>query len=240
MRISIKNLAIVEDDELIAHDLKAMVNELGFEVLWMAYDVVKAMVFAKKQPPTLVLMDINLNDILDGVHLAGVLKTEYRIPVIFTSAFSDSETIRRVGNISPLGYILKPYTIQTLRVAIELAGLKLNNDSNLIERKEQGVFLESVQGLIRIIPEEIFYIEAFDYYSHIYTLNGKITAKYTLKDVLEILGDSEIMRFHKSYAVNRSHILKIFDNHVYVMNQRLPVGRAYKQQFYQLLNRKQE
>jgi DNA-binding LytR/AlgR family response regulator len=240
MRISFKSLAIVEDDELIAHDLKAMVNELGFEVLWMAYDATKAMEFAKEQPPLLVLMDINLNDILDGVHLAGIFKTEYRIPVIFTSAFSDSETIKRVGNISPLGYVLKPYTLHTLKVAIELAGQKLNNDSGYAESKDQGVFIESVQGLVRLVPEDIYYIEAFDYYSHIYTLNGKITAKYTLKDVLEIFRDSEITRFHKSYAVNKSHIIKIFDNHVYVMNQRLPVGRAFKQHFYQLLSRKQE
>lgn len=225
----VKKIYIVEDDVFIAHDLKEMLLELNYEVMNIAHTAKDVLEALKKQKPDLVLMDIQLNDSIDGIHLAGILKTEYKLPVIFTTAFSDQPTLERVKNIAPYGYVVKPYTAANIKVAIELAFSRIDNEVNSIVAKGAPVcFINSSNGMVKIISEEILYIDAYDYYANIYTHEGKILAKMTLKEILDQINSQQIIRVHKSHAVNLKKISKIKNNEIYINEITIPIGRAFK------------
>ena len=182
-------------------------------------------------------MDIQLNDVIDGVHLAGIFKTEYKVPVIFTTAFSDAKTIERVKNVSPYGYIIKPYAEANIRVAVELGFTRLKEDElNNTIHSDEFCFINSLNGMIKIAPADILYIEAFDYYANIFSGNEKILAKMTLKEVMDALNSKDLLRIHKSYAVNVRHVSKIKYNEVHVGSVKIPIGRAYKEEVMQKLH----
>ncbi len=226
----IKKIYIVEDDVFIAHDLKEMLLEMKYEVIGISHTATDALEAFKKQKPDLVLMDIQLNDSIDGIHLAGILKTEFRLPVIFTTAFSDQATLERVKNIAPYGYVVKPYTSASIKVAIELAFSRIENQTDSNSKEETtACFINSSNGMMKIIPEEILYIDAYDYYANIYTPEGKILAKMTLKEILDQINSQQIIRVHKSHAVNLKKIDKIKNNEIHINQVLIPIGRAFKE-----------
>jgi DNA-binding LytR/AlgR family response regulator len=232
-----KSIAIVEDDVFVARDLEELLGELGYIVSFVAHSAGDAIHKIKDKKPELVLMDIQLNDAIDGVHLAGIFKTEYKIPVIFTTAFSDAKTLERVKNVSPFGYIIKPYAEANIRVAVELAFTRISEEKAKGDlNTDDYCFINSVNGMIKIATEDILYIEAFDYYSNVFTATEKILAKMTLKEVLDALNNKDLLRIHKSYAVNVRHVTKIKYNEVYIGAVKIPIGRAYKDEVMQKLH----
>ncbi|MBE2247322.1 MAG: response regulator [Candidatus Competibacteraceae bacterium] len=227
-----RNVMIVEDDVFIASDLSEILKELGYDVLAIANNVKDALSLAKFHRPELILMDIGLNDVIDGVHLASILKSEQQIPVIFTTAFTDSETLERVKSLSPLGYIVKPYSTDIIKVTVELAFARIH-ETIISNASSEHVFINSVQGMVSVNPDDILYLEAFDYYANVITESSKILAKMTLKEVLETLSLESLVRVHKSYAINIKHIQRIKDNQIHISEHRIPIGRAYKSDLFQ-------
>lgn len=226
-----RKINIVEDDVFIAQDLCEMLAEMDYSVLSVSHTAAEALASLKKEKPDLILMDINLNDAIDGVHLAGIVKTEYKIPVVFTTAFSDQATLERVKNISPYGYVVKPYTAANIKVAVELAFSRLDGEkNNPVMEENTASFINSTNGMIKVVPQEILYINAYDYYANVFTASEKILAKMTLGEVLETINDPDLVRVHKSYAVNVKKVEKIKNNEIHIGEVRIPIGRAYKEE----------
>lgn len=226
-----KKIMIVEDDIYISSDLEQMLIELNYSILPIAHTVKDALNFIKKEQPDLILMDIDLSDALDGVQLSSIIKTEYKIPIIFTTAFSDQTTMDRVKNISPYGYIVKPYTKETIKVSLEMAFFRLEQENKLISpSNEKSVFINSSNGNIQINIDEIIYIGAYDYYANIFLEDKKILVKMTLKEILDQIQHPNIIRVHKSFAVNIKKINKIKNSEIILGEATVPIGRVYKEE----------
>ncbi|WDD97327.1 sigma 54-interacting transcriptional regulator [Thalassomonas actiniarum] len=112
---------IIEDEAIVAHDLKVNLESLGFQVLGVAHDSLKALQEIPVVKPDIVLSDIRLRDGCDGIEILRELNKIMSVAVIFISAYSDKETLRRVKEINPQGYILKPINRRELEIAIDLA-----------------------------------------------------------------------------------------------------------------------
>lgn len=121
MNTSHEKLLIVEDEELVALDLAAILRDLGYDVVGHASTADAAIELAGSLRPALVLMDINLRGPNDGIHAATRIKREFDIPVVFVTAYDDDGTLVRARIVEPFGYILKPYQARELRVCIETA-----------------------------------------------------------------------------------------------------------------------
>lgn len=226
-----KRIAIVEDDVFIAEDLNQMLIDLNYDVIHVSNSANEAIKHFKEKIPDLALMDIELDDTIDGIHLAGILKLEYNVPVIFTTAFTDQQTLERVKKISPFGYVVKPYMEANIKVALELALSRVNDKEEATKKEEdESYFVNSVNGIVKINPAEILYISAFDYYANIFTVNGKVLAKTTLKEVLNLLNKPDLLRVHKSYVVNINKITRIKDNAIHMEDVKVPIGRSYKEE----------
>ena len=100
-------ILVVEDERITAEDIKEGLKSLGYEVPAVVYSGEDAVCKAGELQPDLVLMDIKLEGEMDGIEAAGEIKKYFDIPVIYLTAYSDENTLKRAKMTEPSGYILK-------------------------------------------------------------------------------------------------------------------------------------
>jgi PAS domain S-box-containing protein len=126
-------IMLVEDEKVVAADIQECVKGLGYEVVGAAATGTEALRLAVKTMPDLVLMDIKLKGVLDGIDVAGALYDQLKIPVVYLTAHADAEILERAKQTAPSGYVLKPFDDRTLRTAIELAFDRHRRERQLID-----------------------------------------------------------------------------------------------------------
>lgn len=103
------SIFIVEDESLIAMELKDRLLGLGYAVAGTVAQGEKALATLQTKGVDLVLMDINLSGDLDGIETARRLHEWSDTPVVFVTAYSDSILLERAGKVEPFGYLVKPF-----------------------------------------------------------------------------------------------------------------------------------
>jgi len=126
-------IMLVEDEKVVAADIQECVKGLGYEVVGAAATGTEALRLAVNTMPDLVLMDIKLKGVLDGIDVAGALYDQLKIPVVYLTAHADAEILERAKQTAPSGYVLKPFDDRTLRTAIELAFDRHRRERQLID-----------------------------------------------------------------------------------------------------------
>ncbi|MCH8208803.1 MAG: uridine diphosphate-N-acetylglucosamine-binding protein YvcK, partial [Nitrospinae bacterium] len=102
-------ILVVEDDSVVAMDIKESLRFFGYRVVSPVSTGEAALESVEKHHPNLVMMDIKLEGRMDGISAAEKIHAYYDIPVIYLSAYSDSKTLRRAKATYPYGYIVKPF-----------------------------------------------------------------------------------------------------------------------------------
>ena len=113
-------ILIVEDEAIVAMDLKLRLQELGYGVPALASSGEEAVAKASRYMPNLVLMDISLGPGMDGIEAARQILA-MGVPTVFLTAFADESTLARATESGPYGYLLKPFDERTLHSTIEMA-----------------------------------------------------------------------------------------------------------------------
>ena len=113
---------IVEDENIIALDIRSMLEQLGYMVSAIVSSGEESIKKASKIKPDLILMDIKLKGRLDGVSAGEEISKQFRIPIVYLTAYSDQDTINRIkngknGNTSTM--INKPFDEGELRAVID-------------------------------------------------------------------------------------------------------------------------
>jgi CheY-like chemotaxis protein len=117
--MSVKSIMVVEDENIIALDIKNRLKKLGYNITSVVPSGEEAVRLAGKEKPDLVLMDIVLRGNLDGVKAAQLISKQTRIPIIFLSSFSDEDTLRQAYQVSHHGYLIKPFSERELKSKID-------------------------------------------------------------------------------------------------------------------------
>lgn len=128
---------IVEDEALIAMELKDRLTSLGYTVAGSASRGEEALVRITDDRPDLVLMDIHLAGALDGIQTAGRLRERSDLPVIFLSAYSDADLLGQAGKVEPFGYLVKPFEERELHATIQMALYKHRMEQALRDANTQ-------------------------------------------------------------------------------------------------------
>jgi signal transduction histidine kinase len=129
-------ILVVEDERIVARDLASALTDLGYSVPDTVATGEDAIARVRDLRPDLVLMDIRLSGAIDGVQAAHSVRQEHDIPVIYLTAHSDDETLRRAMLTEPVGYLVKPFSPPQLRCAIEIALNRRAINARLHERRE--------------------------------------------------------------------------------------------------------
>jgi len=114
-------MLIVEDEALIAEELRDRLTALGADIVGMVDSADTAVETTARLRPDLVLMDIRLRGPVDGIEAALTIRRESDLPVVFLTAHADRGTLERAKHAGPFGYIVKPLQGRDLQVAIEMA-----------------------------------------------------------------------------------------------------------------------
>jgi PAS domain S-box-containing protein len=148
-------LLIVEDEPIVALDLKQEVEQLGCEVLGVAESADEALVAAGVHRPDLALMDVRIVGSVDGIQTAGLLRAAYHIPVVFLTSYSDENTISRAAREMPYGYLTKPFQSGELKATLQVALHKAKEDARLstAHRKLQATVGGMREGVLMVSNE---------------------------------------------------------------------------------------
>lgn len=133
MRLERPTVLIVEDEAIVALDLKLQLQELGYDVVGMAASGEQAIADVERHRPQLILMDVRLQGPMDGIVAAQAIRDQHDVPLIFLTSHSDNETVRRAASAAPYGYLTKPYQVRELRAGIEVALTKARMERQLRE-----------------------------------------------------------------------------------------------------------
>lgn len=120
----LKKILIVEDENIVAKNLKMIVEELGYGVLGIANSGESALDLIEKSnyEPALVMMDITLKGPMDGIEAARRIQDSYDAPILYITGNKDQITIQRaVENTLPLALINKPFNVDVLNIMITQA-----------------------------------------------------------------------------------------------------------------------
>jgi two-component sensor histidine kinase len=110
---------------------------MGYEVVGSASSGEEAIEMVRNLIPDLVLMDIVMPGVLDGIEAAEIIKAELDIPVLFLTAYSNDDLIQRAKNTGAFGYIMKPFQENEIKANIEIALSKKNIEMMLRDSANQ-------------------------------------------------------------------------------------------------------
>lgn len=222
-------LIIVEDDPLIAFDIKGIVEDGGYEVVKVFHSASDAVQIAEESFD-LALLDININGERDGINLGVYLKETYGKPCFFISSYYDDETVNKAKKAEPMAYVLKPYEERDILINLELARHRINQHAAPAEKAH--LFVKSGGSLTKIVPSEVLVAQAYDMYTHLFVDGKRITASQTLKEIEKLFASHNFVRVHRSFMVNMDAVEGICDDEILIGGQHVPVGRTYKKDFF--------
>jgi CheY-like chemotaxis protein len=114
-------IVVVEDESIIARDITQTLCALGYDVVGGTPSGEEAILLAGRLRPDLLVMDIHLAGSMDGIESAQVIRARFGTPVVFLSAFAETDTLARAQLVEPRGYIIKPFDDRQLGITIESA-----------------------------------------------------------------------------------------------------------------------
>jgi DNA-binding LytR/AlgR family response regulator len=240
-------ILVVEDEIILAEDIKYRLTTMGYEVIGIAAKAIIALEKITKNPDIdIILIDIGIKGDSDGVELATMIKRNYEIPFIFLTSNTDNHTIERAKRTNPYAYILKPINDKQISVAIELALMNFQNrrtEQQVASKKENEtllmedcLFLKKKNHFERVFLKEILFFQADSNYCNIFTTSGKFTYASVLKKIEEQLPKKQFLRVHRSYVVNINKIKGFEGNLLFIENEKIPVSKAHKEEVFKLFN----
>lgn len=147
-------IMVVEDESIVAEDMKAMLEGFGYHVPAVAFSGEEAVRKAFDTHPDLVLMDIVLKGQMSGVEAVERIRSRCNIPVVYVTAYADEKTVRRAKATEPYGYILKPFDARELQTAIEIALYKHQMEKKLHESEQRlSMTLRSIDEAIITVDD---------------------------------------------------------------------------------------
>jgi DNA-binding LytR/AlgR family response regulator len=228
----------IDDEPLALKQIGSYISKTPFfETIALCTGAIDALQYLNNNQVDLLFVDINMPD-LNGMDFVKSL--EQKIPVIFTTAYS--EFAIEGFQVDALDYLLKPISYgHFLKSANKAkAWFELNNkNTEVLPLNQDYIFVKAEHRLIRIHLAEIKYIEGSNEYIVIHVMKDKpITTLMRMKNIESELPQNLFMRVHRSFIVNLSHVKVIernriiFDEKIYI-----PIGEQYKDNFQRFLDK---
>lgn len=226
--------AIALDDEPLALEIiESFCERLDSIKLERTFTKVSdAQKYLRKFPVDLLFLDINMPQ-LSGIDFYK--KVEQNTLVIFTTAYS--EYAIEGFNLNAMDYILKPYSFDRFEQAVK----KATEYYDYLHRKSDTVikfiYIKADYSLIKVALDDILCIEAFADYLKIYLPNKKsITARFTMKAMMDKLPNSKFIRVHRSFILPIDKIISIRNKNITIEGREIPIGTSYEDEINKLIN----
>ena len=121
MKIKDYTILIVEDEFIATEYLSQILYSFDIDIIFKASSSDEALDIVKNNHIDLVFMDINIQGAIDGIRCASLLNNEYFLPIIFTTAYADTNTINEANEENIFGYLVKPFQASNVEATLNVA-----------------------------------------------------------------------------------------------------------------------
>lgn len=146
-----EKLLIVEDEFIVANDLKIMLHKAGYQVVGIAASVAQARKLIEEKSPDWILLDIILKGQLTGIDLAWELRQK-NLPFLYISANTNQSTLEAVKATHPYGFMVKPFREKDLVVMLDIARYRFNQEKEDLAVPHANPETQEIQGIIGQSP----------------------------------------------------------------------------------------
>jgi len=220
----------IDDEPLAIEKIKSfieMLPQLRLEATFR--NAADAIGYLRNNPVQLIFLDIMM-DRMTGIEMLEQMTN--RPQVILVTAYS--EYALRGFELSVTDYLLKPYTFERFAQSVNKATEYIQwQQAAATPAKEQVecIFVKSGYKLVKILTDEILYIEGMRDFQSIVCKTEKVIASHSIHDLQQILHKG-FVRCHKSFIVSVSKINSIERERIYIGNKSIPIGEMYREEFY--------
>lgn len=222
MIIPHKNILLVEDEVLIAKDIKRML-EPKYHVVGMTKTYDDTIAALKRYPVDLVILDIKLLGDKNGVDVANYINKELGIPFIYLTAQTSDNSLEQLKGTKPAAYIAKPVIKASLITTLDIVFSKI---------EEKTIYLHVGKKVHAIDLDKILFAKAEHVYVKICTLDGCQLIRYSLSKFLNE-ANGKLLKINRSTAVNPKFIKRMDSKEVLVGDETFLVSSKNREKLFE-------
>ena len=219
---------IVDDEPLALNVIEQHLSRFGeFEVCGKTTEPIEAIAQIKRLQPDLLFLDIEMPEIT-GLEL--IESIQHKPDIIITTAYREYAVEGFELNV--LDYLVKPIPFKRFVKAIDkFLELKLTHSPTPVADEQTCIFVKAERKTIKVVLEEILYVEGVKDYVKIVLANQKIMTKVSIGNFLKELPEDRFVQVHKSFIVAKKKISAYTAHDVEIGELEIPIGRVYKEAF---------
>ncbi|CAM1373381.1 LytR/AlgR family response regulator transcription factor [Tenacibaculum xiamenense] len=234
------NILIIEDTPQESDRLVKVLEDNNYTVSGIAPSFKEALALFYKVKVDIVIIDIFLNGVPDGITFAETINTvpEASKPFVFLTSSTDRKIFERAKLTQPFSFLMKPFNELEVLYAIEMAVEKFYEQEDVFITEEEDtvissdyLFIKKGKSLKKVQIKEIIYIEVEEKYCNIITEKEKFVILISLTKLLTLLDNAIFARTHRNFIVNIEKIIEIVpaDNLILVSgNHKVTLSDRYK------------
>lgn len=228
---------IIVDDEPLAQDvLESHIEKLpNLQLLKKCSNAFEAQEVVSEQHVDMIFLDIQMPG-LTGLEYLRTLKDPPA--VIFTTAYSEHAV--EGFDLDATDYLVKPVSFERFFKAVNKAihYINLEEQESATEGEEDDyIFVKADKKIVKIMLNDILYIEGLKDYVMIYTTEQRIITLQTMKNLEERLPSSQFRRVHRSFIISVNKLKSVSGNFVEIKDKQIPLGKHYKDDFMKLIDK---
>lgn len=223
------NCMIVDDEPLAIQLLTTHIKQIeNLELVATANNPIEALGLLKELSVDLLFLDIQM-PVLTGIELVKALQN--RPDVIFTTAYRDYAV--ESYELDIIDYLMKPITFVRFVQSVNKYLDKKSNTTNLAstndtQQENISIYVNVNRRYVKVIFDDINYIESLKDYIHIHTTNDIVITKETISHFETKLPKS-FLRIHRSFIVNRFKITAFTSHDIEIGTKEIPIGGSYRE-----------
>ena len=227
---TIYNAIIIDDEPIATGIIKNYMDQLhDFNLLGTFTNALEALPILHRETVDLLFLDIEMPGI-SGIDFAKSLPN--RTAVIFTTAYRNYAV--DAFDLEVVDYLLKPIPIDRFLKAINRFYNLRSNQNSIFRSPQTTIEVKADKKTYKLNPDEIIFIESVEDYVKIHTNEQRLLVHLRMHQMEEKLQDG-FLRIHRSYLINKKHIVAYSSSEIELRGYNLPIGRTFREQVLSLL-----
>lgn len=233
-------ILIVEDELIVAEDMKTQLRKIGYDIVGLASSYAEAVKIINDIMPDMVIVDIIIKGSKSGIDVGKYLD-QSNIPFIYLTSHSDRLTVEQAKETHPNAYLLKPFRPENLFTCIEIAiGNAASRDIKPCTAPESepladnmvvkdSLFIKKGHLFYKIKIKDILFVKADGNYLAVYVNNNnKFLIRSTIKGFMQFLHPFNFFQTHKSYIINIEYIDVVSYTFIKIQQHEIPLSKYNK------------
>ncbi|MEI9943716.1 MAG: LytTR family DNA-binding domain-containing protein [Chitinophagaceae bacterium] len=231
---------IVDDEPPAREIIRRYIKQVPtLELMGECENAIQAFTFLHQQQVDLMFLDIRMPQ-LNGNDFLKTLKNPPK--VIFTTAYS--EYALEGYELDVIDYLMKPIPFDRFLKAVNKAyhqvAFKPDSDAAIDKKKNDSfVYFRADRKMVKVMLEDILYIESMKDYIKIVTENGTIITKQSISSVEAMLPEKEFIRTHRSFIVSALHIKSFTSELIEIHDTEIPIGKLFRNEVMKTISNEQ-